>query len=1071
MEILDFLPEYPNEQDENFYENLYKKKEFYENRLEKSETFPNEKGMQTKYQRTISRYLSSNTPYNKLLLIHSPGLGKSCSAIGAIEQIIKEEKGIYTGAIILAKGEALLENFKNEIVLKCTDGKYIPSDYDQLTSLKKKARIAKLISFYKDYTYIKFARSVSKLSDPEIVSKYSNKIIVVDEIHNIKPQDQEEKETYAQFHRFFHLIKNCKVLFLSGTPMKDSPEEISTVMNLLLDNDKQLPIGKNFIEKYIEIDKKTQIKRVKPEKIEELKKLFKGKISFLRQPESSIPKEFIGEKKIGGLQHLIVNPLEMSKFQEKYYLEGYNSDMSEEKTGIYNKSKEATLFVYPDGSFGREGFNKYIIEKEKKGGISNFLMSDELLKNLKGRDQKETLEKIQKHSVIYSVVIKKILETKGNCFVYSSIAKGSGAILFSLLLNLFNFSSANGRETSKNLRYALLTKKTATDLMIRNVRDCFNQPQNMYGDYIKVIIGTKAVSEGYSFNNVIFESINTPHFNYSETAQAIARGIRLGSHNDLIYANQNPIVEIMQPVALPQDQTKSIDLRRYKLSEDKDIGIASFLRILMESAVDCGLNYYHNIVENRSDFSRECDYMKCNYDCDGIDMIKIKNGLEEKYIDHLTYNIYYSNLDSSKIKNFIEKFLRKNKKSSIRDLKDFLSDTFTEKHIENVLKLFEKKDDDIIDLQEFRELYSLSPVKQIIFDLEEQFKTKFYLNFSEISSLFNNNLFEILSALRTIINNNMIIKNRYGFDCYLREDSNIFYLIKTLSGKPDYLLSYYTENYFTHKDINFDDIFKDISYKAISNKINLLISFSDNNKKFAQQFSLFDSNNQLLFLKSAILSKKLKIQKNKDLRNAILNFFKSDFKFENDQFIITLIDPPICLNSDGNNINDWDLCDFKLKKSLEKVKDQQTKKLQENPFGIYGRLKIQNNEEKFWIIDVEKEKESRDSKSETRGENAILDKRMKFGKICISWTLKELLKVVISRLKINIYPEDFMDLSSKKLFEEVKNHKKKYLKDFISNPSDKKELKRILYWSSFKVKDICKKLQNWLKNNDLLQID
>ena len=100
MDVKDFLPKYPNIEkskyevlnpyDDNFYEAIFRKKEFYENRLEKVEQFPREKGMLTKHQKTIARYVSGHTPYDALLLVHSMGTGKTCSAVGAIEQIKSE---------------------------------------------------------------------------------------------------------------------------------------------------------------------------------------------------------------------------------------------------------------------------------------------------------------------------------------------------------------------------------------------------------------------------------------------------------------------------------------------------------------------------------------------------------------------------------------------------------------------------------------------------------------------------------------------------------------------------------------------------------------------------------------------------------------------------------------------------------------------------------------------------------------------------------------------------------------------------------------------------------------------
>ena len=71
----------------------------------------------------------------------------------------------------------------------------------------------------------------------------------------------------------------------------------------------------------------------------------------------------------------------------------------------------------------------------------------------------------------------------------------------------------------------------------------------------------------------------------------------------------------------------------YKISEDKDISIRSVLRLMTESAFDCALNYFRNHIDG-TEGTRECDYMSCDYKCDGVNMSMIKNGLDDQSIDY-----------------------------------------------------------------------------------------------------------------------------------------------------------------------------------------------------------------------------------------------------------------------------------------------------------------------------------------------------------------------------------------------------------------------------------------------------
>jgi len=240
MNIYDFLPKYPNiidskddllnPYDTNFYESIFKKKEFYDEKLEKIEKLSEEKGVLMKHQKIIARFLSSHTMYDSLLLVHQMGSGKTCAAIAAIEQI-KNENNNFKGALIFAKGNGILQNFIKELRDNCTAGQYKPNGltaYEnkkdkELTELEITIRTKKLTNnFYTTSTFETFAKKISKTNDADIINLYSNHVIVIDEVHNIRIQDIIENSInmYVQFKRFLHLVKNCKILLLSGTPMK-----------------------------------------------------------------------------------------------------------------------------------------------------------------------------------------------------------------------------------------------------------------------------------------------------------------------------------------------------------------------------------------------------------------------------------------------------------------------------------------------------------------------------------------------------------------------------------------------------------------------------------------------------------------------------------------------------------------------------------------------------------------------------------------------------------------------------------------------------------------------------------
>lgn len=1076
MNIVDFFPKYPdikankypnlNTYEEDFNSVLYHKKEFYENRLEKEEVFPSEKGSLTKYQKTIARFLSVHTLYNKLLLVHAVGTGKTCSAIGAIEQI-KSESSNYTGAMIFAKGSNLLDNFSKELIEKCTLGQYYPENYKKLTVLERQIRTKKMIKFYSFNTFAKFAKEIKRYTDEQIVDQYSNRIIVIDEVHNLRIQEKSEDleedviESYNQFHRFLHLINNSKILLLSATPMKDNVKEIASITNLLLPLDKQFPVEDEFLEEYTYT--KDDVVYIKEEKKQKIKDKLKGLISFLKEDTSDIEKIYIGEEKFGGLKHLIVNPLNMSDFQSLNYIKAYGKDKNG-KAGVYINSREATLFIYPDGSYGKEGFQKYIVN-EKKMDVQTYKLSKELRDALQGKTEKETLAKIKQHSAIYGNVIEKILDTDGNCFVYSSLAKGSGAILFSLLLTLFGFSRAKGSEKNIGLRYAILTNATASSNSIKKIRTRFNSKDNAHGDIIKVIIGSKAVSEGFSFSNVLLECINTPHWNYSETIQALGRGIRVNSHRNLIEEGRKPIVSILQPVSIPKKGAEySIDLLMYKTSEDKDISIRGVLRLLMECAFDCALNYMRNHIKGKKG-SRECDYMACNYTCEGVDMQEVKEGIPEEKLDISTYELFYATPRIPQIKITLEKLFREYGEIDIDTIKNNMKNEFTEEEIENTLFLLEEesKNHDYT-YEQFKKYHFNSPIKKIESRIEILFKQVFSITFEKLASFLEGyTLFEILTCLHYLISNNVIIYNKYGFPSYIREDKNVYFLVNTIGIDPDFFTEYYTKNpYIKFRNEN---VIESMDRGSLEYRI-VFLSEDIRDEDFMEGMKILPLDVQEMLIEYSIIAKIKNVQQGSVFRERVLKYFKNYIKNVNSVWVSTLLKNSKkvyrCLEDE-----EWQNCTKDYGKIFVEEEGKRHEKVEKNPYGIYGKYNPENNT--FCIVDVTKNVKI---EGDTR--------KVQTGKACSTgWKLPELIDIVCKRVKIET-PADFKTESNEKIIsniisDEVAN--KVYTKEELEKLSTK-ELKIIAYWGLPKklggirtINILCSTLQAWLESKGLLEID
>lgn len=682
IQIKDFYPKYPfirrpddidldTYPNESFDDAIVTKKEFASLKLRRVESVPTKPGEYLSHQKYVSRFVSSTTDYNELLLFHEPGTGKTCTAIAVAEALKADKSSNIRRAMIFAKGEGLLNNFRNELIFRCTDGRYVPAGYVELTELQKTRRTrANVSDFYNFDTFETFAKKLSELTDIQIQNRYENSLIVLDEAHNIRSKGSsistKDDETdpdnpattsdmgvsldiYTQFFRLCHVLKRRKILLLTGTPIRDLPEEFGDLMNLLLPLNQQF---ENFAKRYIRSNGDLRDEDDIAEKI-------RGRISYLKAAASDIEKRFVGEI-IPPLNHFKLYLTAMSSFQTDAYARAYAEDGR--TRSIFISARQASLLVYPDGSYGQKGFNTYVKKLKTTGTY-------ELREDF--RSTIGSMNELNRLSSKYAAVIRLLLaRPKSNAFVYCQYVNGSGAIVFCKILERYGFSRFTGTETVPNRRrYFLASRQTSSIRAIQLAIDRFNADDNAEGEYCSVIVGSRVLNEGFTLKNIRMEFILTGHWNYAETDQAIARGWRLGSHSALIARTvPNIAVEVFQCVSVSADPTiPSIDVEMYKIAESKDLANKRLERLVKETAFDCPLTIDRNLILGY-DGERECDYDRCIYRCSG----EIGSPL-----DTITYNFLSDVQDrvTKEVDEYLRRLFRRRFTISKRDVIRSIADS------------------------------------------------------------------------------------------------------------------------------------------------------------------------------------------------------------------------------------------------------------------------------------------------------------------------------------------------------------------------------------------------------------
>ena len=105
---------------------------------------------------------------------------------------------------------------------------------------KLKSQIKKFInSRYRIFTYDAFAKFIEGEYKDKVVK---DKVIIIDEVHNIRSTDKEDKVIYTTLKDVLGKGINNRLVLLSATPMYNEPTDILDLLYLLLINDKRQDI-------------------------------------------------------------------------------------------------------------------------------------------------------------------------------------------------------------------------------------------------------------------------------------------------------------------------------------------------------------------------------------------------------------------------------------------------------------------------------------------------------------------------------------------------------------------------------------------------------------------------------------------------------------------------------------------------------------------------------------------------------------------------------------------------------------------------------------------------------------
>jgi hypothetical protein len=427
------------------------------------------------YQLFVKNFINPNTPYDRLLLKWETGIGKTVGALSIALNFInyyrKEQRESLeeVGTVfVIGFSERV---FKNELLRFPELGFITRDEYKHLNNLKKLAssgssyevdklrefiiKIRKRFTNRKGYGFFKFigykafVNRIFNIVDPtinfnylseeeiyehiekgtikinqELLYKFKNSLIICDEIHNV--YNSLDKNNWGIAIQY--MLDNsptARAIFMSATPLNNSPTEIIDLLNLLLPKTDKLEKETFF----------TQDRELKPGALDKIAKYCQGRISFLRDvnPKYFPRRRILGEH-IHGAKYLKFIRCPMSEFHYNTYKEVYKGALPQDSQylndfALPNPDPGTKLGLYQTQVIKRA--LSYAAKKWKDANKISFY-DNRIIGNFM---RKDTLKKFStKYYRMIDDLHKLVRKESGKIFIYHNVVHISGVLFIQEVL-------------------------------------------------------------------------------------------------------------------------------------------------------------------------------------------------------------------------------------------------------------------------------------------------------------------------------------------------------------------------------------------------------------------------------------------------------------------------------------------------------------------------------------------------------------------------------------------------------------------------------------------------------------
>lgn len=589
------------------------------------------------YQTFIKNFINPNTPYNRLLIKWETGTGKTIAAISMAKSFIdyyrkESERGsLQIGSVFVLGFTKHI--FRRELLRYPELGFISRSELRKLKQLTKlvfrgtradidnlhdfRIRISKRISnrknngFFRFFGYKEFVNkiflpreqdiNINTMSEEEILDSlsinkikfnedllesFTNSLIICDEIHNV--YNSEDKNNWGiAIQSVLDNVPSVRAVFLSATPLNNSPTEVVDLLNLLLP-------GKSKLKKE-DLFSNVKSGTLKSGSLNKIKKLTMGRVSFIRDtnPEYFPSKEYLGES-IPGISYLKFTRCPMSPFQYNTYKSVFRGTLTQDSQYLID-------FALPNPDCQKPKCLGMFQTKQIKSALKNASQKWKDKYGLQWEDNMivgDALEKDRlkvysnKYYTLINHIQKSLKEKKGKIFIFHNIVHISGVLFIQEVLKKNGVLELNGipsgdtictndgltlnehKKKKMNLdefnpaRFISVHSEIDKSTMNKYI-ERFNNPDNAEGHSIMILVGSRVVKESYDIKAVQNVYIMGRPDNIPTLIQIIGRAVRKNSHIDLPPDQRNVRIKIFTSCLPVKTHVKGGKTSYYQLSYEE----------------------------------------------------------------------------------------------------------------------------------------------------------------------------------------------------------------------------------------------------------------------------------------------------------------------------------------------------------------------------------------------------------------------------------------------------------------------------------------------------------------------